>query len=211
MKLYPSVLRPPLPKKLRNVTFLGMPISSITSSKYFTLTQKAYQIYIPKKRTVIWTVHVHFNVNTNMANSFQTEGEIQFQYNSSLPSRNLMTPMTMIPPWNLHHPLPLLTCSSKSLHLHLFPRFWNMFQMFPTFLLHNLIHQLTIHVNPLSPPWASSSCIITATNRGDTTSPRRLDSPTLFPSQQIILMLMQSQMLIQGEYLLLMKKQMNRN
>ena len=46
-------------------------------------TQKAYLIYIPKKRTVICTVHVCFDVNTNMANSFQAEGEIQFQYNSS--------------------------------------------------------------------------------------------------------------------------------
>ena len=45
-------------------------------------TQKAYRIYIPKKRTVICTVHVRFDVNTNMANSFQAEGEIQFQYNS---------------------------------------------------------------------------------------------------------------------------------
>jgi hypothetical protein len=38
--------------------------------------QKAYRIYILKKRTVISTVHVFFDMNTNMLNSFQAEGEI---------------------------------------------------------------------------------------------------------------------------------------
>ena len=35
-----------------------------------------------KKRTVICSVHIKFDVNTNMGDSFQAEGEIQFQYNS---------------------------------------------------------------------------------------------------------------------------------
>src|ERR1700683_5709812 len=45
-------------------------------------TQKAYQIYIPKKRAVICSAHVRFDVNTNMAGSFKAEGKIQFQYSS---------------------------------------------------------------------------------------------------------------------------------
>jgi len=45
-------------------------------------SQKAYRIYIPKKRTIVCSVHVRFDVNTNMGTSFQAEGEIQFQYNS---------------------------------------------------------------------------------------------------------------------------------
>ena len=161
-------------------------------------TQKAYWIYIPKKRTVICTVHVCFNVNTNMANSSRLRARFNSNtIHSSLPSRNLMTPMTMIPSWNLHHLLPLLT-SSKSLHLHLFPMFW---KMFPMFLLHNLIHQLAVHIN--------LDCYLLHRHLHPTllqpqieempTSTRRLDSPTLFPSQQIILtLLMLSQMLIQG-------------
>ena len=148
-----------------------------------------------------------------------------------------MTPMTMIPPWNLHHPLPLLT-SSKSLHLHMFPlfrifrnmfpmfrnmfpmfrkmfpMFQNMFQTFPMFLLHNLIQPLAVNVNldhyllhgHLRPT------LLQPQLEEMPTGTRRLDSPTLFPSQQIILMLLtQSQMLIQGECLLWMKKETNRN
>src|ERR1700683_574072 len=45
-------------------------------------TQKAYRIYIPKKRAVICSAHVRFDINTNMAGSFKAEGEIQFQYSS---------------------------------------------------------------------------------------------------------------------------------
>src|ERR1700728_517534 len=45
-------------------------------------SQKAYRIYIPEKRTVICSVHVRFDVNTNMGTRFKAEGEIQFQYNS---------------------------------------------------------------------------------------------------------------------------------
>ena len=45
-------------------------------------TQKAYRIYIPEKRTVICSVHVRFDENTNMGDKFQAEGEIQFKYNS---------------------------------------------------------------------------------------------------------------------------------
>src|SRR5882762_8726277 len=45
-------------------------------------TQKAYRIYIPEKRAVICSVHVRFDVNTNMGDKFQAEGEIQFKYNS---------------------------------------------------------------------------------------------------------------------------------
>src|SRR6202050_4036546 len=45
-------------------------------------TQKAYRIYIPKKRAVICSAHVWFDVNTNMAGSFKAEGGIQFQYSS---------------------------------------------------------------------------------------------------------------------------------
>ena len=44
-------------------------------------SQKAYRIYIPEKRTVICSVHVCFDVNTNMGTRFKAEGEIQFQYN----------------------------------------------------------------------------------------------------------------------------------
>ena len=119
----------------------------------------------------------------------------------------------MIPPWNLHHSLPLLT-SSKSLHLHLFPMFRNMFQMFPMFLLHNLIQPLAINVNldhyllhrHLRP------ALLQPQLEEMPTGTRRLDSPTLFPSQQIILMLLRwSQMLIQEECLLWMKKKTNRN
>src|ERR1700689_4215145 len=45
-------------------------------------TQKAYRIYIPSKRKIICSVHVKFDVNTNMGTSFKAEGEYQFQYNS---------------------------------------------------------------------------------------------------------------------------------
>src|SRR5882724_4329012 len=45
-------------------------------------SQKTYRIYIPEKRSVICSVHVRFDVNTNMGNRFRAEGEIQFQYNS---------------------------------------------------------------------------------------------------------------------------------
>src|SRR6202521_650990 len=45
-------------------------------------SQKAYRIYIPEKRTVICSVHVRFDENTNMGDKFQAEGEIQFKYNS---------------------------------------------------------------------------------------------------------------------------------
>ena len=95
---------------------------------------------------------------------------------------------------------------NASLHMYLFP-------MFRTFLIHNLIHQLAIHVNldyyllhrHLYPT------LLQPQIKEMPTSTRRLDSPTLFPSQQIILMLlMLSQMLIQGECLLWMKNQMNK-
>jgi hypothetical protein len=51
--------------------------------------QKAYRIYIPEKRAVICSVHVHFDENRNMGDKFQAEGE--FSSNiipSSLHSRN---------------------------------------------------------------------------------------------------------------------------
>src|SRR6202453_962029 len=48
----------------------------------YTDTQKAYRIYIPKKRAVICSAHVRFDINTNMVGSFKAEGEIQFQYSS---------------------------------------------------------------------------------------------------------------------------------
>ncbi len=61
-------------KKLSPQTYEGVFVGYADS-------QKAYWIYILKKRTVICSVHVHFDMNTNMGTRFQAEGEIQFQYN----------------------------------------------------------------------------------------------------------------------------------
>src|SRR3984885_5411233 len=49
-------------------------------------SQKAYWIYILKKRSIICSVHVCFDMNTNMGTSFQAEGEIQFHPDSILPT-----------------------------------------------------------------------------------------------------------------------------
>ena len=65
----------PKRKKLSPQAFEGVFVGYADS-------QKAYQIYILEKRTVICSVHVPFDMNTNMGNRFRAEGEIQFQYNS---------------------------------------------------------------------------------------------------------------------------------
>ena len=129
-------------------------------------TQKAYWIYIPKKRTVICTVHVCFNVNTNMANSFQAEGKIQFQYNSlkssfqelddSYDNDTILEPTPLIASSDIiQEPAPALVPN----------------------VLKNVPNVPAPQPDPpaccphqprlLPPPQAPSSHIITATNRGD--------------------------------------------
>ena len=117
-------------------------------------TQKAYQIYIPKKRTVICTACVHFDVNTNMANSFLTAPRLrgQFQYNSlkssfqelddSYDNDTILEPIASSDIFIQEPASALVPNDLKNV-----PMFPNMFQMFLMFLLHNLIHQLTIYVN----------------------------------------------------------------
>ena len=65
----------PKRKKLSPRAFEGIFIG-------YAETQKAYRVYLPKKRTTICSIHVKCDVNSNMSNSFQAEGEIQFVYDS---------------------------------------------------------------------------------------------------------------------------------
>src|ERR1700691_3086455 len=53
-----------------------------TERSYHQELLKAYQIYMPSKRKIICSVHIKFDVNTNMGTSFKAKGEYQFQYNS---------------------------------------------------------------------------------------------------------------------------------
>ena len=129
-------------------------------------TQKAYRIYIPNKRTVICTVHVRFDVNTNMANSFQAEGKIQFQYNSlkssfqelddSYDNDTTLEPTPLIASSDIIPEPALASVPNVPKHV----------PNVPTPQPDPPTHHPR-QSRPLTPPQAPLSCIITATDRGD--------------------------------------------
>ena len=65
----------PKRKKLSPRAFEGVLVG-------YAETQKAFRVYIPKKRSIVCSIHVKCDVNSNMSDSFQAEGEIQFLYDS---------------------------------------------------------------------------------------------------------------------------------
>ena len=91
----------------------------------------------------------------------------------------------------------------------MFPLFQNMFLLFLNIFLLLLIHLLIVHIN-LGHPHLLVHHRLMPLNQQSEVMPhvsKRLDHPTLSP---FLVVLMQSQILIQGEYLL-KEKLMNKN
>src|ERR1700728_1166773 len=151
-------------KKLSPCAFEGIFVGYADS-------QKAYRIYIPEKRTVICSVHIHFDINTNMGTRFEAEGEIQFQYNSLKSTFQEFTPEQSSSPDSV----PLTTSShdfnSDSAPEHI-P---NVLEQVPA--VPELIPNIPIPPDPPAhhprqprpppPPRAPSSHAIKPTERGD--------------------------------------------
>ena len=116
-------------------------------------SQKAYRIYILKKRTIICSVHICFDVNTNMGTSFQAGGRFNSSITrSSLHSKN--SHLSDLPAQILYCPLLLLMTSTLILPWNIlqmfqnkFHLFENMFLLFLNIFLLLLIHLLAIHIN----------------------------------------------------------------
>src|SRR5258708_6813170 len=138
-------------------------------------SQKAYRIYIPEKRSVICSVHVRFDVNTNMGNRFRAEGEIQFQYNSLKSTFQKFTPERSSSPDSVLPTTSSYDFDSDSALEHV-P---NVPEHVPAVQEH--IPGIPEHIpappdpparrprqpRPLPPPRAPSSRVIKSTERGD--------------------------------------------
>src|ERR1700683_5151409 len=141
-------------------------------------TQKAYQIYIPKKRAVICSAHVRFDVNTNMAGSFKAEGEIQFQYSSLKSTFQELNPE--------HSSSPEPASSSDNFILNTTPSNSALPKPVPE-LVPNApppdppAHRPRQFKPPPPPLRAPSSCYIKSTNRGDSSRLQKVGPPNTVP------------------------------
>jgi hypothetical protein len=124
-------------------------------------TQKAYQIYIPSKRKIICSVHIKFDVNTNIGASFKTQGEYQFQYNSLKSSCQEFKP----DPSSSPEPVPSTTSSDDIISD-------------PTPPTSNPVPVPNVPEQvPNAPPCAPSSCHIKPTDRGDSSRLQKVGQP----------------------------------
>src|ERR1700677_1281424 len=155
-------------------------------------TQKAYRIYIPKKRAVICSAHVWSDVNTNMAGSFKAEGEIQFQYSSLKSTFQGLNPehssspepasssddfILDTPPSNSAFPKPVPK---------LVPNFPNLVPIVPKLVPNAPPHDPPARrprqpKPPPPPPRAPSSRQIKSTNRGDSSRLQKVGPPNTVP------------------------------
>jgi Integrase core domain/GAG-pre-integrase domain len=166
----------PKRKKLSPQAFEGIFIGYADS-------QKAYRIYIPEKRTVICSVHVRFDVNTNMGNRFRAEVEIQFQYNSLKSTFQEFTPERSSSPDSVPPTTSSDDFDSDSAPEHVA----NVPEHVPTVPVHILAPpDPPAHrpCQPRPPPRAPSSHPIRPTERGDTSHFQKagLSNSVPFPS-----------------------------
>src|SRR6202050_2310610 len=145
----------------------------------------------PKKRAVICSAHVWFDVNTNMAGSFKAEGEIQFQYSS------LKSTFQELNPEHSSSPEPAsssddfildTTPSNSALPKpvpELVPNVPELVPNVPELVPNAPPHDPPAHrprqPKPPPPPRAPSSHQIKSTNRGDSSRLQKAGPPNTVP------------------------------